>query len=226
MDGTYNTADSTALMNDSLRVLIADDHPIVRRGLREILATEPQVTDVVEAAHPQQVLDLAQTSGCDVVVLDLGLPGRGGLEVLKQLRRDHPKLPVLILSMQPEEHYAVRALRAGAAGYLTKDAAPAKLVEAIHKVTTGGHYISPAVAEQLAVSLASDETKPPQELLSDREYEVLRFISSGKTVGDIAAELSLSVKTISSYRARILEKMGMSNNAELMHYAIKNKLVD
>ena len=214
-------------MNDSLRVLIADDHPIVRRGLREILATEPQVTDVVEAAHPQQVLDLAQTSGCDVVVLDLGLPGRGGLEVLKQLRRDHPKLPVLILSMQPEEQYAVRALRAGAAGYLTKDSAPAKLLEAIDKVTTGGgRYISAAVAEQLAAGLTSDVTKPPQELLSDREYQVLRLIASGKTVGDIAEQLSLSVKTISSYRARILEKMGMSNNAELMLYAITNKLVD
>jgi DNA-binding NarL/FixJ family response regulator len=128
--------------------------------------------------------------------------------------------------MQPEEQYAVRALRAGAAGYLTKDAAPAKLVEAIHKVTTGGRYISPAVAEQLAAGLTSDVTKPPQELLSDREYQVLRLIASGKTVGDIAEQLSLSVKTISSYRARILEKMGMSNNAELMLYAITNKLVD
>ena len=213
-------------MSDGLRVLIADDHPIVRRGLREILAAETRIAEVIEAAHPQQVLDLANTSACDVVVLDLGLPGRGGLEVLKDLRRDHPKLPVLILSMQPEEQYAVRALRAGASGYLTKDAAPAKLVDAIHKVTTGGRYISPAVAEQLAAGLTSDVTRPPQELLSDREYQVLRLIASGKTVGDIAEQLSLSVKTISSYRARILEKMGMSNNAELMLYAITNKLVD
>ena len=213
-------------MSQGLRVLIADDHPIVRRGLREILAAETRIAEVIEAAHPQQVLDLARTCACDVVVLDLGLPGRGGLEVLKDLRRDHPRLPVLILSMQPEEQYAVRALRAGAAGYLTKDAAPAKLIEAIHKVTTGGRYISPAVAEQLAAGLTSDVTKPPQELLSDREYQVLRLIASGKTVGDIAEQLSLSVKTISSYRARILEKMGMSNNAELMLYAITNKLVD
>jgi len=214
-------------MSDGLRVLIADDHPIVRRGLREILGAETRIAEVIEAAHPQQVLDLAGTSGCDVVVLDLGLPGRGGLEVLKDLRRDHPKLPVLILSMQPEEQYAVRALRAGAAGYLTKDSAPAKLLEAIDKVTTGGgRYISAAVAEQLAAGLTSDVTKPPQELLSDREYQVLRLIASGKTVGDIAEQLSLSVKTISSYRARILEKMGMSNNAELMLYAITNKLVD
>ena len=213
-------------MSKGLRVLIADDHPIVRRGLREILTADAQVTEVIEAEHPQQVLDLARTSGCDVVVLDLGLPGRGGLEVLKDLRRDQPKLPVLILSMQPEEQYAVRALRAGAAGYLTKEAAPDKLVEAIHKMTSGGRYISAAVAEQLAAGLTIDASKPPQELLSDREYEVLRLIGSGKTVGDIAAQLSLSVKTVSSYRARILEKMGMSNNAELMHYAIRNKLVD
>ena len=213
-------------MSEGLRVLIADDHPIVRRGLREILAAETRIAEVIEAAHPQQVLDLANTSACDVVVLDLGLPGRGGLEVLKDLRRDHPRLPVLILSMQPEEQYAVRALRAGAAGYLTNDAAPAKLIEAIHKLTTGGRYVSPAVAEQLAAGLTSDVTKPPQELLSDREYQVLRLIASGKTVGDIAEQLSLSVKTISSYRARILEKMGMSNNAELMLYAITNKLVD
>jgi two-component system, NarL family, invasion response regulator UvrY len=213
-------------MSDGLRVLIADDHPIVRRGLREILATEPDVIDVIEAAHPQQVLDLAGSSDVDVVVLDLGLPGRGGLDVLKDLRRALPKLPVLILSMQPEEQYAVRALRAGAAGYLTKDAAPAKLIEAIKKVTAGGRYISPAVAEQLAASVAAGATKPPQELLSDREFEVLRLIASGKTVGDIAERLALSVKTVSSYRARLLEKMGLSNNAELMRYAIEHKLVD
>jgi DNA-binding NarL/FixJ family response regulator len=208
-----------------LRVLIVDDHPIVRSGLREILAADAEVTEVIEADPPQQVLELARTSGCDVVVLDLGLPGRGGLDVLKELRRDHPKLPVLILSMQPEEQYAVRALRAGAAGYVTKDTAPAKLVEAIHKVTAGGRYITPTVADQLAASLNVDATRPVQELLSDREYEVLRLIGSGKTVGDIAEQLSLSVKTVSSYRARILEKMGMSNNAELMHYAITNKIV-
>ncbi len=213
-------------MSGGLRVLIADDHPIVRRGLREILTAEPHVVEVLEAAHPQQVLDLARSSEVDVVVLDLGLPGRGGLDVLKDLRRERPKLPVLILSMQPEDQYAVRALRAGAAGYLTKDAAPAKLIEAIQKVTAGGHYISPAVAEQLAASVAAGATKPPQELLSDREFEVLRLIASGKTVGDIAEQLALSVKTVSSYRARMLEKMGLSNNAELMRYAIDHKLVD
>jgi two-component system, NarL family, invasion response regulator UvrY len=213
-------------MSGGLRVLIADDHPIVRRGLRDILAGEPQVTAVIEASHPQEVLDLARTSGCDVVVLDLGLPGRGGLDVLKELHREQPKLPVLILSMQPEEQYAVRALRAGAAGYLTKGAAPENLVAAIHKVVAGGRYISPAVAEQLAATVARDAARPPQELLSDREFEVLRLIASGKTVGDIAHQLALSVKTVSTYRARILEKMGMSNNAELMRYAIENKLVD
>lgn len=212
-------------MSDGLQVLIVDDHPVVRRGLKEILADAPDVAEVGEADHPQQALDLVLSRHWDVVVLDLGLPGRGGLDVLKELRRDKPKLPVLILSMQPEDQYAVRALRAGAAGYLTKETAPDKLLEAIRKVTSGGRYISPAVAEQMAAGLAVDATKPLHELLSDREYEVLRLIGSGQTVGDIAEQLSLSVKTVSSYRARILEKMGMSNNAELMQYAIRNSLV-
>ena len=213
-------------MSGGLRILIADDHPIVRRGLKEILEDATDVAEIGEASHPQEVLDLARAGGWDVVVLDLGLPGRGGMEVLKDLHQDRPRLPVLILSMQPEDQYAVRALRAGAAGYLTKEAAPDKLLEAIRKVTGGGRYISPSVAEQLAAGLTVDATRPLHDALSDREFEVMRLIGSGKTVGDIAEQLSLSVKTVSSYRARILEKMGMSNNAELMQYAIRNRLVD
>jgi DNA-binding NarL/FixJ family response regulator len=209
-----------------LRILVVDDHPIVRRGLREILTEAPDVAEVGEAEHPQQALDLVRSSRWDVVVLDVGLPGRGGLEVLKDLHREWPNLPVLMLSIQPEDQYAVRALRAGAAGYLTKEAAPDRLLEAIRKVTAGGRYVSPAVGEQLAAGLAVDASKPLHERLSDREYEVLRLIGSGKTVGDIAEQLSLSVKTVSGYRARILEKMGMSNNAELMQYAIRNTLAD
>lgn len=211
-------------MSRRLRILIVDDHPVVRRGLKEILAEAPDVAEVGEAEDPQQARDLVSSHRWDVVVLDLGLPGRGGLEVLKDLHQDQPKLPVLILSMQAEDQYAVRALRAGAAGYLTKEAAPGNLLDAIRKVTAGGRYISPAVAEHLANQLTVDTTRPLHESLSDREFEVLRLIASGSTVGDIAEHLSLSVKTISTYRARILEKMGMHNNAELMQYAITNKL--
>ena len=213
-------------MRDGLRILIADDHPILRRGLREILEGAPDVADVGEAAEPQQVIDQVRAHKWDVVILDLGLPGRGGLEVLAALRREWPALPVLILSMQPEEQYALRALRAGAAGYLTKATAPEKLLDAIRKVSAGGRYVSAAVAESLAAAVSSDAKQVVHELLSDREYEVLRLIGSGKTVSEIADQLSLSVKTVSTYRARILEKMGMSNNAELMQYTIRHKLVD
>lgn len=213
-------------MSRRLRVLIVDDHPVVRRGLKEILAEAPDVAEVGEAQDPRQARDLASSHRWDVVVLDLGLPGRGGLEVLKDLHQDQPNLPVLILSMQAEDQYAVRALRAGAAGYLTKEAAPGNLLDAIRKVTAGGRYISPSVAEHLASHLTLDATRPLHESLSDREFEVLRLIASGRTVGDIAEHLSLSVKTISTYRARILEKMGMHNNAELMRYAVTNRLSD
>jgi two-component system, NarL family, invasion response regulator UvrY len=213
-------------MRRRLRILIVDDHPIVRRGLRELLLDTPDVADVGEAASPQEVLDRTRSRPWDVVILDLGLPGRGGLDVLQDLKREHPALPVLVLSMQPEDQYAVRAFRSGAAGYLTKEAAPERLLEAIHKVTAGGRYVTPAVAEQLAADLTLGAPQAPHHGLSNREFEVLRLIASGKTVGDIAAQLSLSVKTISSYRTRILDKMRMSNNAELMQYALRNGLVE
>lgn len=213
-------------MSRLLRVLIADDHPIVRSGLRQLLADAPDIGEIGEAADPQQVLDRARAADWDAIVLDLGLPGRGGLEVLKILKDEQPKRPVLILSMHPEEQYAVRALRAGAAGYLTKEAAPEKLVAAIRTVAAGGRYISPAVADQLAGAVGRDASAPLHATLSDREFEVLRLIASGKTVGDIAGQLSLSVKTVSSYRTRILEKTGLRNNAELMKYAMEHGLVD
>ena len=213
-------------MSGQLRILIVDDHPIVRRGLKEILVEAARITDVGEADSPQQALDLVRSRDWDVVVLDIGLPGRGGLDVLKELKQAYPKLPILMLSMHREDEYAVRAIRAGAAGYLTKDAATAKLVEAVRKVASGGRYISPALAERLAVELSVDASKPLHEWLSDREFEVLCLIASGHTVGQIAVRLSLSVKTVSGYRARVLDKMHLKNNAELMQYALKNHLVD
>ncbi len=209
-----------------LRVLIVDDHPVVRRGLKQVVADASDVAAVGEASRGSEVLDLVRAQEWDVVVLDIAMPGRNGLEVLRDLKHERPKLPVLILSMHPEDQYAVRALRAGAAGYLTKDTAPDELLKAIRKVARGGTYVTPSLAEQLVLELNADITKPPHAALSDREYEVMRLIASGKTVGQIAEQLLLSVKTVSTYRARVLEKMRMNNNAQLMHYAIKNRLAD
>ena len=181
---------------------------------------------VSEAGDSNEVLRLVREEPFDVVMLDITMPGRDGLEVLKELKRDFPKLPVLILSMHPEERFAVRALKAGASGYMTKESAPDELCEAIRKVLQGGKYISPSLAELLADSFGQAEEQPLVELLSDREYQVLRLIASGKTVGEIAEELSLSINTISTYRMRILEKMNMKTNAELTRYALEHGLVD
>lgn len=208
-----------------MRILIADDHPVVRRGLIQILADEYPSLSVGEARDAGEVLRLAREHEWDIILLDISMPGRSGLEVLKELKLERPKVPVLILTSHPEEQYAVRVLRAGAAGYMTKESAPEHLIEGINKATAGRRYVSPNLAELLAASVASDVEKPPHESLSDREYHVLCSIASGKTVGDIAAELSLSVKTVSTYRARILEKMRMKSNAELTRYALKNGLV-
>lgn len=213
-------------MNRRLRILIVDDHPIVRQGLKQTLADAAEIGEIGEAATAQEALDLAGLNTWDAVILDIGLPGRGGIEVLKDINRERPNLPVLILSMHPEDQYAVRAIRAGAAGYLTKDAATEQLREAIHRITSGGRFISPALAEQLATELAASGSGPPHASLSDREFEVLRLIASGLSVGDIAGRLSLSVKTVSTYRARILDKMRMKNNAELMQYVLANRLLD
>jgi DNA-binding NarL/FixJ family response regulator len=209
-----------------IRILIADDHVIVRRGLKQIVAEQPDMSVVGEARNAQEVLELGRKQPWDVVVLDISMPGRGGLEVLKELKQEHPKLPVLILSVHPEDQYAVRALKAGASGYVHKETAPEELVKAIRTVLAGRKYISASFAENLAVALGADTEKAPHETLSDREYQVFCLIASGKTVSEIAEQLSLSVKTISTYRARILEKMGMSSNAELTHYAIQRGLVD
>lgn len=209
-----------------IKILVADDHPVVRRGLREMLAEEPDMAVLGEARNGQETLELARAMEWGVVLLDITMPGRSGLEVLKELKQERPKLPVLVLSMHPEEQFAVRVLRAGGAGYLTKETAPAELARAIRKVVAGGKYVSPSLAERLAFELDPQPERAPHEGLSDREYQVLRLIASGKTVSQIAAQLSLSVKTISTYRGRILEKMRMKTNAELTHYAVRNRLVD
>lgn len=198
----------------------------MRHGLKQILADEFKRSVFGEASNAQEALNRVWKEQWDVVVLDITMPGRSGLEVLREIKKSSPKLPVLVLSMHPENQFAVRVLKRGAAGYMTKESAPAELVGAIKKVLAGGRYVSSALAEKLATYLASDNQKPVQELLSDREFQVLRLIASGKIVSDIARELSLSVKTISTYRSRILEKMGMKNNAELMHYAIQHQLVE
>ncbi len=179
-----------------------------------------------EAGDGHEALKLIRGGACDVVLLDITMPNKSGLDVLKELRTEVPRLPVLVLSMHSEDQYAVRVLRAGAAGYLTKESAPAKLVQAIRKVVRGGKYVSPSLAEKLVSDLGTDTERPPHEVLSDREYQVLCLIASGKTVSEIGAELALSVKTISTYRVRILEKLRMKNNAEITRYAIKERLVD
>ncbi len=209
-----------------MKILITDDHAVVRQGLKQILAAEFKKAEFGEAGSAQEAIKRVSENQWDVVILDVTMPGRSGLEALKDIKQLRPKLPVLILSMHPEDQFAVRMLKAGASGYMTKESAPEELVGAVRKVISGGRYVSPALAEKMASYLAIDVQTPPHERLSDREFLVLRMIASGKTVGMIAKELSLSVKTISTYRTRILEKSGMTNNAELTHYAIQNHLVE
>lgn len=209
-----------------IKILIADDHAVFRRGLKEILEEDSDMSIAGEAANGHQVLDKIRTADWDVVILDLSMPGKGGLDTLVDLKRQRPKLPVLVLSMHSEDQYAARVLRSGASGYLTKEAAPDELVRAVKKVVAGGKYVSSYLAERLAVHLETDTEKPLHMSLSDREYQVLCMIASGKSVTEIGKELSLSVKSISTYRARILGKMQMRTNAQLTHYAIKGGLVD
>jgi two-component system, NarL family, invasion response regulator UvrY len=198
-----------------LKALIADDHAIVRRGLKEILAEEFDVEQFGEAGNASQVLELVYKQNWDILILDITMPGRSGLEVLKEVKHDHPQLPVLVLSIHPEDQFAIRTLRAGAAGYMTKENAPEELINAVRKVLGGGKYVSSSLAEKLAVEVTTDAGKPPHEALSDREYQVMRMLASGKTVGAIAKELSLSVKTISTHRAR----------TELTRYVLSNGLL-
>ena len=208
-----------------IKILIADDHAIVRRGLKQIVAEEPDMLVAGEAQNEEEVLALLGSGEWDIVILDITMPGRSGLEVLRELRQMRPTLPVLMLSMHPEDQFAVRALKAGAAGYMTKEAAPDELVKAIRKVLEGGKYVSSALAEKLVRGLAPPSERVPLEALSEREYQVMKMIASGWTVSTIAEELKLSVKTVSTYRARILAKMRLRSNAELTHYAIQNGLV-
>ena len=208
------------------RILIVDDHEVVREGVKRIFSQEPGTAVFAEAGAAPDALNFVREQDWDVVVLDISLGGRDGLELLKELKQIRPKLPVVILSMHSEEQYARRAFKAGAAGYVTKDSSRAELAEAVNKVAAGGKYVTPALAEKLIVHLAGGSERLPHETLSDREFEVMRLIASGKALTEIAAMLSLSDKTISTYRARVLEKMGLRNNAELIRYAIQNKLVD
>jgi len=209
-----------------IRVLIADDHAILRRGLAQIIAESGDMQVCAEAESGAQALKLAREQAIDVVVLDISMPDRNGIDTLKLLKKEKPRLAVLMLSMHPEENYALRAIKAGAAGYLNKQSAPALLLTAIRQVACGRRYISAAVAETLANTIADGSDRAPHATLSDREYETMRLIASGKTLTGIAEEMHLSVKTVSVYRARMLEKMGLKNNSELTHYALKNNLVD
>jgi two-component system, NarL family, invasion response regulator UvrY len=208
-----------------LKILIADDHAIVREGLKQILAETADMVVAGEATNGQEVLQLVRKEDWDLVLLDLAMPEKDGLDTLKELKQEKPHLPVLVLSIYPEEQYAVRVLKAGASGYLTKESAPDELIAAIRKVSRQGKYISQSLGEQLASYLTANPDKPAHELLSDREYRVMLMIASGKTVTEIAEALFLSVKTISTYRVRALRKMGMKNNAEFAYYAIKHGLL-
>ena len=209
-----------------LRILVADDHTIVREGLKQILGEVPDIIVAGEASDGLEALQKAQEDHYDLVLLDIAMPGLGGLDVLKHLKSHKPELPVLMLSMYPEEQYAVRTLKAGASGYLTKESASDELIAAIHKVCSGGRYITSSLAEKLAFCLDANSEKPIHERLSDREYQVVRMIASGQTVTEIADALCLSVKTISTNRTRALTKMGMKTNAEMTYYAIKHGLVE
>ena len=209
-----------------IRVLVGDDHAVVRRGLRQILAETPDILVEGEAPTADDVLRLVRDQRWDVVILDINLPGGSGLELLADIRKERPQLPVLILTVYSEEQYAVRAIKAGAAGFLTKESAPDKLIEAVRKVASGGRYVSAELAETLASLLAGEDKGPPHERLSDREFEILKLLASGKTVSQIGVDLGLSVKTVSTHRTRILRKMNMKTNADLMHYAVRAHLVE
>lgn len=206
-------------------ILIADDHSIVREGLKQVLVDTPDMVVTGEAKDGEEALDKALRNDYDVVVLDISMPGQSGLEVLKQIKSSKPKLPVLILSMYPEDQFALRVLKAGASGYLSKESAPEELINALRKVSSGAKYISSTLLEKIAETLDFNAERPAQEALSDREFQVLCMIASGKSVREIAENLDISIKTVSTYRSRILEKLRMKNNAELTRYAIKNELV-
>jgi len=209
-----------------MNILIADDHAVVRRGLKEILAEALPSTRFLEAGSGDEVMSSLAGSQVSLLVLDINMPGRSGLDVLRDVKSNYPRLPVIILSVQPEDQYAMRCLRAGAAAYINKDSAPEELAQATKKILGGGRYVSPRLAERLVVQLSDPTDKPPHELLSDRELEVMVMIASGQPLTDIAGRLHVSVKTVSTYRSRIMEKMQMKSNAEVTRYALTRQMID
>jgi DNA-binding NarL/FixJ family response regulator len=209
-----------------MRILIADDHPVVRLGLKQILAAERDMIVVGEAKNGQEALEMGRTLDWDVAVFDYSMPGRSGVELVKEIKRHHPARPVLVLSMHPEELHATQVFKAGGSGYLNKESAGDELTAAIRKVAKGGRYVSAALAEKLASELSPGSEKAPHETLSDREYRVMWLLASGKSINRIGQEMILSPSTISTYRTRILRKLGLSNNAQLVHYAITHKLIE
>ena len=209
-----------------IRILIADDHAVVRQGLKQIIADEADMQIVGEAEKASEVLNFVRQEDLNVIILDITMPGKSGLDLLPEIRNLHPMIKILILSMHAEEQFAIRALKSGASGYITKQSAPTELVKAIRKVNNGGKYISQSIAEQLAFFVSDDTNKPLHERLSDREFQVMRMIAEGKTLREIADELFISDKTVGTYRTRIMEKMNMSRNAELIRYAVQNKIIE
>jgi two-component system, NarL family, invasion response regulator UvrY len=208
-----------------LRILIADDHAIIRKGLKQILLEEYPSAIIEEVGDAEAVINKTISNEWDIIICDLSMPGRSGLDVLQHVKQNFLKMPVLILSIHPEEQYAIRARRGGAAGYLSKDAATEELVKAVQRILQGRKYISASLAEIMASELDQDATKPPHELLSDREFHVFKLIAAGKAVSEIAEQLSLSITTVSTYRARILEKMDIKTNADMTRYALEKKLI-
>jgi len=209
-----------------IKIIIADDHPIVRNGLKQILNESKNIIIEDEASSGEELLEKLSLKKFDLVLLDISMPGRSGIETLKQIKHDNKNLPVLILSMHPEEQYAIRALKAGALGYVTKNTAPTELVTAIRKVAFGDKYVSPSLAEKLAGYLNVDTGKQLHDMLSNRELQVLTMIARGKTAKEISSELVLSIKTVATYRARLLEKLQLKNNAQIMQYAMQNQLLE
>ncbi|MGH9329138.1 MAG: response regulator [Vicinamibacterales bacterium] len=209
-----------------IKLLVVDDHPVVRQGIRQMLADAVDIVVEDDAVNGAEALTKGRRNHWNAILLDLSMPGSDGLEILKQLRSERPEMPILVLSMHPEDQFALRAIRAGASGYLTKDSAPQELVTAIRKVVAGGHYVSPWLAARLAREIASNSPKPPHEELSDREYQVMMRIASGKTTKEIASELCLSPKTVGTYRLRLAKKMNLSTDAELTAYVFRNRLLE
>jgi len=214
------------MLRSMIRVVIADDHTIVREGLKQLLQASADLEVVGEARDGHEVLQRIRESEFDVLLLDMSMPGRSGMDLIKQVKNERPKLRVLVLSMHQEHQYAVRAIKAGASGYLTKESASKQLVSALRKVAAGGAFITPEVAEQLALSAMPSAEGPPHASLSDREFQVLKLLVSGKTISAIAAQLNLSVKTVSTHKTRLMEKMGIGNQAELVRYAMRHRLID